>query len=248
MSYSQIALDALSQTSYLIINKSLLRAFKGDANETVMLTELVTLYNGFQNTDQVKSSNGWFFRSVEDVEKDICFNDYKQRTALKSLIERGLVELRRAGNPAKRYFKLNLEKIGELLTTPIVTVSVDSTKKEKQKDFYKSLNDSLKLRDFKKFEKGNLKVEFAEFLYNWSLLYRQVTHTDWEWTPESLGKLNIWFTRQIIKKSKVFDYSTLYNFFIKGNLGIQEWIKYYSITPENDPAFRITSPKWRWID
>ena len=111
----------LAQDSFFSVKKSLLRYLEGDAVQAVVLTDLIWLASCFKETDQMKYNNGWFFRSVADVEQDTGINYHKQKVALEKLEEKGFIETRIAGNPAKRHFKLHLKVIENAVYDEVLT-------------------------------------------------------------------------------------------------------------------------------
>ena len=50
--------------------------------------------------------DGWFYCTVLDLEESTTYGKKTQDRAIKRLIDEGLIEYKRAGLPAKRYFRL----------------------------------------------------------------------------------------------------------------------------------------------
>lgn len=61
-----------------------------------------------------KDGDPWFSLTIEEVEKSTGYKNWKQENLLKQLEELGIIERKLIGLPAKRYFKLNYDKINEL--------------------------------------------------------------------------------------------------------------------------------------
>ena len=61
-----------------------------------------------------KNGNSWFSLTIEEVEKNTGFKRREQETVLKQLEELGIIEKKVMGIPAKRYFKINYERVEEL--------------------------------------------------------------------------------------------------------------------------------------
>ena len=60
---------------------------------------------------QGKLENGWFFSTIENVEYNTTLTAYQQREAIKNLVKMGLIECEKRGLPARRWFKINVEKL-----------------------------------------------------------------------------------------------------------------------------------------
>jgi len=99
--------DLLASDGYILCNKALLHEF--GINETLLLGELAQEYNYWDNRKQLE--NGWFYSTVENVEKATALSAYQQREALRTLVDKKVIEVERRGLPAKRYIKLNLRAI-----------------------------------------------------------------------------------------------------------------------------------------
>ena len=48
----------------------------------------------------------WFYVTVLDLQESTTYNDKAQRKIIKHLVERGLIEYKLTGLPAKRYFRI----------------------------------------------------------------------------------------------------------------------------------------------
>lgn len=63
-----------------------------------------------------KNEDGWFFRTVQDVEDDICMSEDQQWRNLQELKKLGLIDAERRGMPAVRYFRINWEQVCRVLS------------------------------------------------------------------------------------------------------------------------------------
>ena len=59
--------------------------------------------------------DGWFFKTIKDFQNELALSRYKQETAIHILIEHNLIEKRLKGIPAKRHFRVNLDKVAEFI-------------------------------------------------------------------------------------------------------------------------------------
>jgi hypothetical protein len=111
---SKLIIDLLRSDGSIIVNKKL--AKKLGLYESVMYSELLSRYKYFSDKDQL-TSDGFFFNTVYDLENATSIGERAQRTAIKGLVEKGLIEYKVQGIPPKRYFKIieNFEVLTRLL-------------------------------------------------------------------------------------------------------------------------------------
>ena len=100
----------LSSTAFLVLNKELARqvGLKG----AVLLADLISKEEYFIANGM---TDGWFFNTESNIEKDTTLTAYQQRRCLKTLKDKGLIEVKRKGIPAKQYFKINEQQVMQLL-------------------------------------------------------------------------------------------------------------------------------------
>lgn len=119
------AFALLAHGNYIMFNKELAHTLGVD--EAIMIGELASSHE--QHKNQLK--DGYFFLTIETVERDTALSVKRQRTAIKHLEELGIVETKLMGLPAKRYFKLNsdvlFEKVNNMSPTETYSCS-DLTK------------------------------------------------------------------------------------------------------------------------
>lgn len=100
--------ELLMSSSYWTLNK---RVVKTLGIETAFfLTNLV------EADKLLADDEGWFYQTIETIEKLTTLSRRKQDIAIKQLTEIGVLIQKNKGIPMKRYFKLNSFKINELLT------------------------------------------------------------------------------------------------------------------------------------
>lgn len=103
----------LAHDNYCLFNKSVARALKS-LHAAVLLGELASEYKYFKSKNMLDEED-MFYSTVENIEENICLNDYEQRKALQLLKEKGIVETKQKGLPAKRYVKLDSKALLNLL-------------------------------------------------------------------------------------------------------------------------------------
>jgi len=100
----------LSSTAFLVLNKELARQV--GLKEAVLLADLISKEEYFIANGM---TDGWFFNTEANIEKDTTLTPYQQRRCLKVLKDKGLIEAKRKGIPAKKYFKINGHQLMKLL-------------------------------------------------------------------------------------------------------------------------------------
>lgn len=104
-------LQLLASSNFIVLNKKVIKVL--GLEEALLLGELSSEYDYWLKCDKLE--DGWFYSTVENIENNTTLNEYKQRKAVNKLIKMGVVEVEVKGLPAKRYFRLNEERVVELL-------------------------------------------------------------------------------------------------------------------------------------
>ena len=96
----------LSSSAFLIVNKELARqvGLKG----AVLLADLISKEEYFIANGM---TDGWFFNTAKNIEKDTCLTSHQQRKAIKKLKDLGILETKVVGIPAKQHFKIIENKL-----------------------------------------------------------------------------------------------------------------------------------------
>ena len=100
----------LSSTAFLVLNKEL--AKQVGLNEAVLLADLISKEEYFIAKGM---TDGWFFNTESNIERDTTLTAYQQRKCLKTLKKHQLIEVKRRGVPAKQFFKINEELVIKFL-------------------------------------------------------------------------------------------------------------------------------------
>ena len=100
----------LSSSAFLVLNKELARQV--GLKEAVLLADLISKEEYFIANGM---TDGWFFNTEANIEKDTTLTAYQQRKCLKELKKHQLIEVKRKGIPAKQYFKINEQQVMQLL-------------------------------------------------------------------------------------------------------------------------------------
>ena len=114
-------LNLLASSEYLVLNKSLMK--KVGINESILLTELASEHLYWESNKGLDDED-MFYSTVDNVEDNTTLNDYQQRKAIKKLEELNLIEVKVKGVPAKRFIRINLNKLEEIFDNPLRTSSL----------------------------------------------------------------------------------------------------------------------------
>lgn len=100
-------LSILASSNYITVNKDLIKIL--GLEEAVIFGELCSEYVYWEQ--QGKLVDGMFYCSTVKLEDSTGLSEYKQRNAIKNLIQAGYIEQVVKGLPATRYFKIITEQV-----------------------------------------------------------------------------------------------------------------------------------------
>lgn len=101
----------IASNNYIVVNKQLARAF--GLEEALILGELASEMEYWQQRGELK--DGYFYSTIENVKDSTTLSDKRQRSALNTLKDAGIVDVKLAGLPAKRYIKINEKQLAAIL-------------------------------------------------------------------------------------------------------------------------------------
>ena len=130
----------LSSSAFIIFNKELARQV--GLKEAILLADLISKEEYFIANGM---TDGWFFNTEANIEKDTTLTPYQQRKCLKTLKTRLVLETKRKGIPAKQYFKINEQQVIKLLNNLSAT---NLTSINKNKEIKITNNISNRRNDF----------------------------------------------------------------------------------------------------
>ena len=107
-----ILMSILSSDGYIILNKYVMKAL--GLHQSILLGELCSEYIYWYKENKLQ--DGYFFSTRENIEKETTLSPHQQRQAIKTLIEKGFVEVTEKDMPKKTYYKINEEKIYKFLS------------------------------------------------------------------------------------------------------------------------------------
>ena len=101
----------IASNNYIVVNKQLARAF--GIEEALILGELASEMEYWQQRGELK--DGYFYSTIENVKDSTTLSDKRQRSALNTLKDAGIVDIKLAGLPAKRYIRINEKQLAQIL-------------------------------------------------------------------------------------------------------------------------------------
>lgn len=125
-------ISLLANDNYIIVNKELIKII--GLEESIIVGDLASMYLYLQRENRL-TEDGFFFYSVEAMQENTSLSDYQQRKALENLKKLNIVEIERRQVPAKRFIKLNIDKL---------------------ENIFSSSSQKIKELDLKKFELNNI--------------------------------------------------------------------------------------------
>jgi hypothetical protein len=118
-------LNKIFESDFIRISRFLIRKF--GLNEAVLLSELYSEYNYWKEKSRLQQG-GWFFSTIDNMNKNTGLTRHQQLTAVKNLRDYGVIQVKYHGMPKKRYFKFNSSVYNQLYEE--FQLSVNSTDEE----------------------------------------------------------------------------------------------------------------------
>ena len=125
-------LHALIMENYRIYNIDLAKAL-GSINASIFLSEILGRYKfHLKNSpdEMIEDKDGiWFFFTQEKAYDRLGLSRKEQDTAIKILIEKGVISKKQMGLPCRRYFMIHEEEIVKLMNPTTVQTRLSETDK-----------------------------------------------------------------------------------------------------------------------
>ena len=162
----------LMSSSYFVLNKQIVKAIGIEAG--FLLTTLIEASDGLANED------GWFYKTSPSLEEETGLSNHKQSKIIEELTKLGILEQENKGMPMKRYFRINFNKIEELVfkiqDLKNSKPGIEENKKQGFKNFEcKDLKNSNacieKISNNKELNNNNLNKEFNNNIYKEAVDY-----------------------------------------------------------------------------
>lgn len=105
--------ELLSNEGYIMYNKKLAGLL--GVHEAILIGELCAKYQYWLDKGALIETDGWFYITRDEIEKDTGLTAKQQRSALQHLKGEQLIDCCRMGVPAKMYYYLNVENLHDLM-------------------------------------------------------------------------------------------------------------------------------------
>ena len=157
-------LQLISTSNFITVNKDLIKEL--GLEEAITLGELASEYDYWNNKNEIE--DGYFYSTIENIEEKTTLTAYKQRKCLENLKNKGIIDIQIRGIPAKRYIKINEEKVIEIFNNKLLKNLTTGCKKISQLEV-KKLNGNNNIinnninKNIKK-EKNKKRKTFEEVL------------------------------------------------------------------------------------
>ena len=190
----------LSSSAFIVLNKELARQV--GLKEAVLLADLISKEEYFIANGM---TDGWFFNTAKNIEKDTSLTSHQQRKAIKHLKSIGIIETKVVGIPAKQHFKIIENKLLSYFTTSCEESEQQVVKKTQtinKNNNKNNNNNNISTRELNFINQVslldydlNLKKEFCDY---WTEPNKSNTKMKWElcktWKTEL--RLKTWATNQ----------------------------------------------------
>ena len=197
----------LSSTAFIVLNKELARQV--GLKEAVLLADLISKEEYFIANGM---TDGWFFNTEANIEKDTTLTPYQQRKCLKTLKTSLVLETKRKGIPAKQYFKINEQQVIKLLNNLSATnlTSINKNKEIRIINKYFNKPTILDVENYCKERNNNVDAEaFISFYESKGWMIGKNKMKDWK------QAIITWEKRQY-KKPTMSKIDTQINEYLKG--------------------------------
>lgn len=121
-------LQLISTSNFITVNKDLIKEL--GLEEAILLGELASEYDYWNNKNEIE--DGYFYSTIENIEEKTTLTAYKQRRCLENLKNKGIIDIQIRGIPAKRYIKINEEKVIEIFNSKLLKNLTTGCKKISQ--------------------------------------------------------------------------------------------------------------------
>ena len=162
-------LQLISTSNFITVNKDLIKEL--GLEEAILLGELASEYDYWNNKNEIE--DGYFYSTIENIEEKTTLTAYKQRKCLENLKNKGIIDIQIRGIPAKRYIKINEEKVIEIFNNKLLKNLTTGCKKISQLEVKKLngnnniINNNIKKNNINKNikkEKNKKRKTFEEVL------------------------------------------------------------------------------------
>ena len=175
-------LQLISTSNFITVNKDLIKEL--GLEEAILLGELASEYDYWDNKNEIE--DGYFYSTIENIEEKTTLTAYKQRKCLENLKNKGIIDIQIRGIPAKRYIKINEEKVIEIFNNKLLKNLTTGCKKTSQLEVKKLngnnniINNNIKKNNINKNIKKEKKETEFDYVINENFTDEELKQTIYE--------------------------------------------------------------------
>ena len=201
-----LVLETLSNEAFVLVNKKLMRFFKGDGTAACFFSELISSHKYHLNNQSIEP-DGSFPIPLKRYRQSLGLSTQRQSRVLQQLEDIGVARTRKIGFPQIRHVRIEFDIVAQILSS---TDSLEYQQMDKA-EFYAALNTAFET--YKVTKSTLLGVEEAcgkmrPLLRGTIILLSQYWISDTRttaWNSETVGKITHWATRRAL--GKPFDFT-----------------------------------------
>jgi len=129
MNNKDIGLSTLLGGPFWIINQSLVRVLGFEP--ALWVTYMFSKWQYFFRIDKL-DDEGFCYRTKNDVRDDTSLSFDQQTLIIKKLVEKEILQVKKKGLPARNYYKIDPNKLGEFVGKDVIEQKEKQIKKQKQ--------------------------------------------------------------------------------------------------------------------
>lgn len=146
-----ILMSILSSDGYIILNKYIMKAL--GLHEAILLGELCSEFIYWHKENKLQ--DGFFYSTRENIEKETTLSPHQQRQAIKTLVNKGLVEIVEKDMPKKTYYRIDEEKVYKFLLETDLELSEVKKLNDKTLKNLTTSDEEIKDQELKNFNVNN---------------------------------------------------------------------------------------------
>ena len=164
----------IASNNYIVVNKQLARLF--GLEEALLLGELASELEYWQQRGELQ--DGFFFSTIDNVKEATTLSDKRQRSALNTLKEAGIIDVKLAGLPAKRYIRINENQLAQILLNNSCNNSVASFAETAELETPKQQVNNNKSNNNKNSNNKDIYIAVVEYLNSKAGTHYRATSKD----------------------------------------------------------------------
>lgn len=150
----------IASNNYIVVNKQLARLF--GLEEALLLGELASEMEYWQQRGELK--DGYFYSTIDNVKESTTLSDKRQRSALATLKEAGIIDVKLAGLPAKRYIRIKENQLAQILLNSNCQTSGTSSAKTEELEAPKQQANNNKHNNNKNSNNKDIYISIVDYL------------------------------------------------------------------------------------